>query len=373
MIFNFYKILSLGLVALITGGCSLGIFEEEKSEQKSFSHSQLNPLEPSTGSILSVGSLFQNDSLETPANLDEGLSTCGKIIALPDFEGVLHQWPSELSRFGTRELERFPDKDLLLKSLNGIFLIDGNLLDFQGAGGQVAGLMCDNAIGDNFIFLNYEMFVTERAETGPIGEWQQIKGIINKHIVTSHGDQFVFTLIHEIFHAVDHKSFLYDRQESAEAQKRDQIIEETWVNPETSRFEEYDDVIMLTGKNIKLSCGKIDRSSKTFGLTESVLSSGDDLAVSYKEFYENTNFISFYASTNSYEDFADTLATWYFARTYNNGLNRVVYKEDLSDGNIEGATKLYEFDTIATLAKSAFHQSKVCALVSLVFSMNCEI
>jgi hypothetical protein len=311
--------------------------------------------------VSTISELFLDTASFSPEELGTGFSACAQIQSQTTFEGVVLPWPDDLKTFVELHLNQFPDEELLRKSLNGIFLAPGKFLQYEEAtGGTVSGLMCDTDERGNFIFLNYEAFYTDRLKLGDVDQWHDIVGVIKKHILTSHGDQLIFTLVHEIFHAIDHARYL---NEPSRKEERNSATQLSWDEGQKSKFGDQE-IFALRNKGAKLSC------IHGFHLADET---PDNLMKSYKRLAEETNFISPYASTNPYEDFADTLATYYFLRNYRDGLIREVYKENLITENSKDRTLLYKFDTSQILKTSQMQRTKMCKLVNLVFTdTQCE-
>jgi hypothetical protein len=305
--------------------------------------------------------LFQDTSSIDPAALGNGGTDCLQIDSQATFADAVEPWPAELKAFLASELAKFPEFDLVTGAVAGIFLAKADMLSDPSLPelGGIAGIMC-GAAGDTrgYVFINHEEYVTNRLASGALGTYQSLTGAVDPHVVTEHGDQAVYTLIHEIFHAIDH-TYYRNTDDATALAGRAEVLELAW-NDAGDSLDPRADIYALTGTSRRPGC-----TLRGFSLAPVT---PDEHVAAYRQIAEETNFISPYAQSNEGEDFADTLATWYFRVTYDNGLIRSVYREDITATPLSSAELLYKFDTKEILSTSERHRDKMCAMVDLVFA-----
>jgi hypothetical protein len=309
--------------------------------------------------------LFQDSSSISPSSLASASTDCLEIDSQASFSNAVEPWPKELKSFLAAELAKFPQMDLLTGAVAGIFLAKPEMLsapDSSGLG-TVAGIMC-NAEGEKrgYVFINYEQYVTVRQTSGQLQSYQNLVGLVDPYVLTEHGDQAIFTLIHEIFHAIDRAYF---GETDGDVVGRASVYDLSW-NSSGESLDERAEIFGLTSAMSRHIC-----SSRGFNLSPGT---PDEMAEAYRKIAEDTNFISPYAQVNSFEDFADTLATWYFRVIYDNGLSRSVYRDDLTNTPLETSQLIYKFDTKKILEDSTRHREKMCKMVDVVFDgIDCAI
>ena len=310
--------------------------------------------------------LFKDTSTIVPSLLASGSTDCLGIDNAANFNDVVEPWPPGLKAFLAAEISKFPEFDLVTGSVAGFFLAKSSFLSAPDLpeNGTIAGIMC--SVGGEqrgYVFLNSKLYVNDRQAKGPLENYQSVKELVSPYVLSEHGDQALYTLVHEIFHAIDQAYFM-ENQDSTKISGRVAVFDMAWQGS----GESIDDRADIYARRVSLS-GHIC-SPKFFSLAPE---NPDELAAEYRKIVENTNFISPYSQSNPFEDFADTLATWYFKNVLDNGLVRTVFSDDLTAVPLANARQLYKFDTKEILRTSARHRSKVCAMVDLVFaSQDCE-
>ena len=190
------------------------------------------------------------------------------------------------------------------------------------------------------------------------------------------GDNAAITLIHEIFHAIDNK--LYQGATSSEQRKlRLQAQNLSWGNNKPI-YPNYSKGLSLTGGGDEkgfvaptphFGCRLqkayfVDADSKSLGLAPTP---PQELADELQNLAESTNFIVPYSQVSQAEDFAESLAVYYFGAYKNSWQIRRVYAEDLSKVPIKTANLLYKADTKAILKSVEIQREKICTLAKLVF------
>jgi len=306
--------------------------------------------------------LFKDDSDIAPAELTGAGTDCLEIDAQATFSDAVEPWPAELKAFLASELAKFPEFDLVTGAVAGIYLAKPEMLTLADAppGTGVAGIMCGVANDKKgYVFINYQEYVTNRLARGPLQNYQPLTGVVDPHVLTEHGDQAVYTLVHEIFHAFDLAYFSSTNGSSAQVAGRNDVYELAWDDA----GESLDPRVEIFARRA-LATGHVC-TGRGFNLSPET---ADEFADAYRQLAEETNFISPYAQSNYAEDFADTLATWYFKAVYDEGLVRTVYSNDLTTTPVDPAQEIYKFDTKAILKGSAGHRNKMCAMVDLVFA-----
>lgn len=355
--FHALRVLCIQLLFLsIALGCGKKEEEEDTSAEKDPASSETNfPDAPEN-----VLNLFLNDLDIAPSVLKSGGADCLEISNAARLSDAIEQWPPGLKAFLASELAKFPEFDLITGSVAGVFLAKESMLSFPELAGEtmVAGIMCSiEGQEAGYVFLNSKLYVTDRAEVGPLEEYQDSVALVHQHVLSEHGDQALYTLIHEIFHAID-LAYFTDSENNTMVNGRVDVMTMAWNNAGNS----IDQTAEIYARRVVLPSHVC--SPRHLNLAPE---SAEEMAVAYQQIAEETSFISPYAQTNLFEDFAETLASWYFKKTYDNGLVRSVYSEDLTVTPLSSAELLYKFDTKEIMRTSSRHQEKMCAMVALVF------
>ena len=339
--------------------------QQDQQQQGSVSQPDPSQLPDVSDEILF---LFKEDADIDPVDLDGGTTRCLSLGTADTFADAVEPWPTGLRALLASELEKFPEFDLVEGAVEGIYLAKASLLTRPGSttAGTVGGIMCDTDDDERgYVFINYDLAVTKRKNSGPLHVYQPYSGILGPHEFSSQGDITVYTMIHEIFHAIDLTYFSSDSDEYAD---RIEIAEMAWSDPVTSIFETVDIFAHADGDTHTHTHDCIG-SHGMFLVPETP----EELEAAYRHLAEETNYITPYSQANHFEDFADTLSNWYFLEIYDEKLVRTVYSSDLLSTLPADADILYTFDTAEILEESTDHREKMCAMVNLVFSdQTCE-
>lgn len=331
---------------------------------------------------------FQKDRILDVMSLGGARTNCETVTAKgTDLTDNIIPWPSDLKEFLASEIMDLPVgvRKLAGNSLDGIYLVSEESLKASD-GVIAAGLACDR--GDNnkgLIFLNEYSFLTERQTRGSLGSFQSYSLIplSTPNLMIESGDNAAITLIHEIFHAIDNK--LYQGTRSSELRKlRLQAQNLSWSNNE-SLYPNYSRGLALAlavgeaGLGLKASIPHfgcrlqkaylVDSDSKPLGLAPVP---PQELADELQNLAESTNFIVPYTQMSQSEDFAESLAVYYFGAYKKSWQVRKVYAEDLSKVPIKTANLLYKADTKAILQSVDIQREKICTLAKLVFGDDYE-
>lgn len=314
-----------------------------------------------TSSSFNVTELFKDEQDFTIAQLESGASNCSDITRHANLKDLLLPWPESLRSFLVAYLDRFPRPGLIEASVAGFYLVKDEALRFPG-GGAAAGLACDRG-DDNkgVIFLSATSFVSERSgqgrsdQSGP-GVWHDNAVVTDRYILQQTGDNAAITLIHELTHAIDNKLFTHATSETR--QLRQAIYAMSWQG-----FSEplYQKVSIYSLGSRHAPALQLD-SNKT----------PEELAGELRYLADKTNFIVPYTMASSAEDFAESIAVYYFGVAFGSWQIRTVYDKDLKKEGLTGANKLYVHDTKKILGSSPEQKKKLCAMAELMFG-SCEL
>lgn len=316
-------------------------------------------------------SLFKDEADFAPADLANGFVACAGIESLTTAEGSAIPWPPHMRSYLAGELAKFPDSQLVLSSVSGIYLARAELLTGKERQTRVGGITCQNRkTAKSVIFLNEDEFVSRPKMRIKVGAWYETENLVHNAVLENHGDQTLYTLIHELFHAIDLVHFISGNDGSKKA-GRDRITDLAWTNLTTSKFEPTGILAMTAARPNAALREPITPESLRKHFVFSLHDAPEGLAADYTKLATQTNFITPYSSTNAIEDFADTLATYYFGTRYNSWMVRSVFDADLTNTPVSQAGLLYVFDTKQIMHDSEPHKDKACRMAELVFGENC--
>jgi hypothetical protein len=326
--------------------------------------------------------------------VSRGRSSCKTITSKGSAiaAGIL-PWPAELKEFLTDLLDELPTNSedpkkglryRAFRSINSVFLVSKEVLQADD-GTMAAGLACDlGETNEGILFLNEFSFVTDRIENG-LKSRKTYSVIPSPHLVIKSPDNAAVTFIHEVFHALDNK-FFKDPQNIQEFDLRKEITGLSWLNNREPRYRtvegldlvETDDGTNGPDQRSYRGCRPVNtltlKSSEFFGLADS---SPEEVANRLQTLQSKTNFIVPYTQANPSEDFAESLAVYYFGK-YNasgergfgqNGWQRrEVYRDDLRKAQPRASRILQVYDTQTILSEYPLQRTKICKLASLVFN-----
>lgn len=311
--------------------------------------------------------------------------------------GIL-PWPPELKDFLTDLLEELPTnsadpkkglRDRAVRSIDSVFLVSKEVLQSDD-GTMAAGLACDlGETNKGVLFLNEFSFVTDRIEDG-LKSRKTYSVIPSPHLVIKSPDNAAVTFIHEVFHALDNKYFK-DPQNTQEFELRKEITNLSWLNNREPRYRTVEGLDLVgtdDGTNgpdhrSYRGCRPVNsltlKSSELFGLAES---SPEDIANRLQTLQSKTNFIVPYTQANPSEDFAESLAVYYFGKYNGTGergfgqngwQRREVYRDDLRKAQPRASRILQVYDTQTILNEYPLQRTKMCKLAALVFNEDEDV
>jgi hypothetical protein len=311
--------------------------------------------------------------------------------------GIL-PWPAELKEFLTDLLDELPKnpqdpkKDLRVRafgSIDSVFLVSKEVLQADD-GTMAAGLACDlGETNKGVLFLNEFSFVTDRI-AGGLKSRKTYSVIPSPHLVIKSPDNAAVTFIHEVFHALDNK-YYKDPQNAQEFDLRKEITGLSWLSNREPRYRTVEGLDLVgtdeatngPDQSYYRGCRPVNaltlKSAEFFSLVDS---SPDDVANRLQTLQSKTNFIVPYTQANPSEDFAESLAVYYFG-TYNgsgdrgfgqNGWQRrEVYRDDLRKAQPRASRILQVYDTQTILSEYPLQRTKMCKLAALVFNENEDV
>jgi hypothetical protein len=220
------------------------------------------------------------------------------------------------------------------------------------------------------IFLNEDEFVSHPRMRVKVGAWYETENLVHNSVLENHGDQTLFTLIHELFHAIDLVHYIGSTNEANKAGRK--VVTDLSWNSLTSPKYARTGVLALTPFAIPVVPKPVTTDTLREHFVFSLHDDADDQMADYKTLATKTNFLTPYSSANAIEDFADTLATYYFGTRYNSWMLRSVFAADLTVTPVSQAHLLYVFDTRQIVHNSEPHKDKACRMAELVFGENCS-
>lgn len=400
---------SIGGIALILCGLSAsacGPGAGDADNRSPTKQSDVAPHDPNTdqssatfepgkkANFIQIGNLFKDKSDFTPADLRNGFIACAALEDLaPDLEPAI-TWSPMMRSYLANELKKFPDHDLLFSSVSGIYLTSAANLEYKKGKrkGRVGGITCQNSASKkSIIFLNNEEFVSQPKMTIKVGSWYETANLVHSSVLENHGDQTLYTLIHELFHAIDLVHFVSgsDPKRKLDRQK---ITNLSWNSLTDSRFGSGGGMA-LTGPpteispetlkkhfsfsihestDLALTIAEVANNSKTPPTADEILAAAKKQTDYYTNLAMKTNFLTPYSAANAIEDFADTLAAYYFGTRYDSWMVRKVFDHDLSITPISQAALLHTFETSLIVRTSPAQNEKVCLMARLIFAESCS-
>jgi hypothetical protein len=323
---------------------------------------------------------FRDDVDFTAAQLEAGASNCSY---LTDKAGRLDElvipWPDDLKNFMAAQLEaNFPLAGKLDTFLHGLYLVkDETFLDESGDDLGIGGLTCDRGEDNKgLLFLSESVFVTQRLEEG-LGTWQTLQAVQYDYLLLEVPDQAFFTLVHELFHAVDTKMFYRTTDQDALA-KREESILLAWKDFDTPKW----DAITMTTlrgvdvlgeywaarKKYPLAC-RAKAARLPLGLQDYT---ANEIKTELSHLKNDTNFLVPYTMANAAEDFAETLAAYVVGSRTSKWDLRVVYDQPITD-TLDGLTAIYTHDSGEIIRTSAPHREKMCFFAEMSLDEDCRV
>lgn len=401
---RFVGVATLIFCTLSASGCGPGMTDRDSRSEtrqstdanpgQSFPNSASSFTPGGKASASQVSSLFKDTSDFQPADLKSGFIACAALEDLATDNETVIAWQPLMRSYLTAELMKFPNHDLLFSSVSGIYLTSAaNLENKNGKRkGRVGGITCQNSASKkSVIFLNEEEFVSVPKMTIKVGSWYETANLVHASVLENHGDQTLYTLIHELFHAIDLVHFV----SSSDPQRkldRQRITNMSWNSLTESKFQNTG-VSALTGSSADMDPATLKKyfsfsihestdlalmitdesgSVQPEKTDEDIVTEAKKQASIYTTLTQKTNFLTPYSSVNAIEDFADTLAAYYFGTRYNSWMVRKIFNRDLSITPLSQAELLYTFDTEVIAQNSPAQKEKACLMARLIFSENCE-
>lgn len=324
---------------------------------------------------------FRNE--DTLPGLKSGRTSCATILNREKaMMGSILPWPKDLKDFLADQLEGLPAEGGLsakaFGSLAAVYLVKKEILTGSD-GSMAAGLACDLG-GSNLgvLFLNEVTFVEERQAKG-LRTFQGFSAVPRPHLLIKTGDNAAITFIHEVFHAVDNKYFRDAANEQVFRARRE-VIDLSWKASGESRFTSFEALDLAGGhtpaaRQAVVSPRGCRAQFDALNLVDGgVGQTPEAVRASLSALAETTNFIVPYAQENWSEDFAESLAVYYFGIYQKSWQRREVYLEDLrKTPDPARRTAIYIADTKAILRVQELQRAKMCALVELVFGKDKEV
>jgi hypothetical protein len=326
-------------------------------------------------------SFFKDRVDFTAAELTDGVSNCSFVTDKASrLSSLIIPWPDDLKEFLARELKnRFPLQASMSDFLAGMYLVKDELFDDatnSGDGGGYAGLTCDRGKDNKgLIFLAEEILVNQRKKGG-LGKWQSMQGVQYDYMLVEVPDQAFFTLVHEIFHAVDMKLFVQTK-DTKSLQERDESIRLAWAEydvPKWSRISmtTLKEVDMLAAyrsarKKYPLAC----RAKNQLPGLQLKDYTAQEIKTELSHLKNDTNFLVPYAMVNAAEDYAETMAAYVVGSSAKQWDKRIVYSQPIGD-TLSGLTEIYRHDSGDIIKTSSKHRDKMCFFAEMTFGGNCD-